>query len=74
MLAWWITLANLVGSVAFGVSAVAGYISPATGQSRNAERSNLGTFTGAVCFLVGALLLMPEQTEEADDPQPVTGD
>ena len=30
--AWWITLANLIGSVAFGVSAVAGYINPATGQ------------------------------------------
>ena len=38
---WWITLANLVGSVAFGVSAVAGYINPVTGQLRNAERSNL---------------------------------
>lgn len=35
---WWITLVNLIGSVAFGVSAVAGYISPATGQLRNAER------------------------------------
>jgi hypothetical protein len=38
---WWIALANLIGSVAFGVSAVAGYISPATGQLRDAERSNL---------------------------------
>ena len=27
---WWITLLNLLGSVAFGVSAVAGYISPVT--------------------------------------------
>ena len=61
---WWITLANLIGSVAFGVSAVAGYIDPATGQLHNAERSNLGTFIGAVCFLVGALLLLPERTEE----------
>ena len=62
---WWITLLNLLGSVAFGVSAVAGYISPVTGQLRNAERANLGTFVGAVCFLVGALLLLPERTEEA---------
>jgi hypothetical protein len=46
------------------VSAVAGYISPATGQLRNAERSNLGTLIGALCFLVGALLLLPERTEE----------
>lgn len=61
---WWITLVNLIGSVAFGVSAVAGYISPATGQLHNAERSNLGTLIGAVCFLAGALLLLPERTEE----------
>ena len=45
-LAWWITLANLVGSVAFGVSAVAAYIVPSTGQVRNVELSNLGTFVG----------------------------
>ena len=64
--AWWITLVNLLGSVAFGVSAVAGYIDPATGQLRNAERSNLGTLVGAVCFLAGALLLLPERTEATD--------
>ena len=67
---WWITLANLVGSVAFGVSAVAGYINPATGQLHNAERSNLGTLIGAVCFLIGALLLLPERTKEASGPMP----
>jgi hypothetical protein len=58
--------------VAFGVSAVAGYISPATGQLRNAERSNLGTLIGALCFLAGALLLLPERTltEESNVPAP----
>ena len=61
---WWNTLVNLIGSVAFGVSAVAGYINPATGQLNNAERSNLGTFIGALCFFAGALLLLPERTEE----------
>ena len=66
---WWITLLNLLGSVAFGVSAVAGYISPVTGDVRNAERANLGTLVGAVCFFVGALLLLPERTEEAPDVQ-----
>jgi hypothetical protein len=59
---WWITLLNLVGSIAFGLSAMAGYISPATGQLHNAELANLGTFIGALCFLAGALLLMPERT------------
>ena len=67
---WWITLLNLLGSIAFGVSAVAGYISPVTGQLRNAERANLGTFVGAVCFLIGALLLLPERTETVSGQVP----
>jgi hypothetical protein len=70
---WWITLLNLIGSVAFGVSAVAGYISPATGQLRNAERSNLGTLIGALFFLAGAVLLLPERTEEGSAPEMAPG-
>jgi hypothetical protein len=65
-LSWWITLLNLAGSVAFGVSAVASYVVPATGQIRNIERSNLGTFVGALCFLVGAVLLLPEGAQPAE--------
>ena len=67
---WWITLLNLLGSIAFGVSAVAGYISPATGSLHNAQRANRGTLVGAVFFLVGAILLLPERTEEAAPDQP----
>ena len=67
---WWITLLNLTGSIAFGVSAVAGYINPSTGQIHNAELTNLGTFTGALCFLAGALLLMPERTGETSPAVP----
>jgi hypothetical protein len=64
MWSWWITLANLVGSVAFGVSAVASYVNPVTGQVNNAARAATQTLIGAVCFFVGALLLLPERTEE----------
>jgi hypothetical protein len=69
-LSWWITLLNLIGSIAFGVSAVAGYISPSTGQIFNAELTNLGTFIGALCFLAGSLLLMPERTQDSETPAP----
>ncbi|MEY9873129.1 hypothetical protein ABH931_002610 [Streptacidiphilus sp. MAP12-33] len=62
--AWWITLVNLAGSVAFGVSAVAGWIDPVTGQVRNLDRANTQTLIGALCFLVGSVLLLPERTEE----------
>jgi hypothetical protein len=64
--AWWTALVNMLGSIAFGVSAVAGYVVPATGELRNAERANLGTLVGAVFFLVGALLLLPQRTRHAD--------
>jgi hypothetical protein len=66
-LSWWITALNLVGSVAFGCSAVAAYVVPSTGVIWNVELSNLGTFVGALCFLVGALLLLPERTATAAD-------
>ena len=71
---WWITLVNLVGSIAFGVSAVASYVIPATGELRNAERANLGTLVGAVFFLIGALLLLPERTEDIDAHTTPPGD
>jgi hypothetical protein len=60
-IAWWITLVNLLGSVAFGVSAIASYVKP-NGQLVSLALTNLGTFVGAVFFLVGALLLLPERT------------
>jgi len=61
--AWWITLANLAGSAAFGISAVAGYISPTTGRVSDAGLASLGTLAGALCFFAGSLALLPERTE-----------
>lgn len=66
--AWWITLLNLIGSIAFGISAVAGYIDPVTGQVNNIDRADTQTLIGAVCFLIGAVLLLPERTEERRRP------
>ncbi len=66
-ISWWITAVNLAGSVAFGASAVASYVKP-NGQLVSLALTNLGTFAGAVCFLAGALLLLPERTLE---PPPV---
>ncbi|WP_052441715.1 hypothetical protein [Streptacidiphilus anmyonensis] len=68
---WWITLANLIGSVAFGVSAAAGYVDPVTGQVHDVDRADTQTLIGAVCFLVGAVLLLPERTEDTSNaPDP----
>ncbi len=64
-IAWWVTLANLAGSVAFGVSAVAAFAQPGTTDLLSAPVSNLGTLVGALLFLAGALLLLVERTEPA---------
>jgi hypothetical protein len=63
-LSWRITALNLAGSIAFGASAVASHVVPASDQPRNVALMNLGTFVGALCFLAGAILLLPERTHE----------
>jgi hypothetical protein len=48
------------GYLAFEVSAVASYIVPTTGDERNLAVVNTFTALGALCFLIGAVLLLPE--------------
>ena len=55
---WKIGVINMAGSVAFGISAVAAFVIPSSGDVLNAELSNLGTFVGALCFLAGAILML----------------
>lgn len=55
---WQADWINLVGCVAFGISAVGSYVSK-TGATVDAVAANLGTFLGALCFLVAALLVLP---------------
>ena len=59
-LAWWIVLLNLLGSVFFGVSAIGAYLNPQTDEVTNLRWDNGGTFLGALCFLIAAVLLIPE--------------
>ncbi|MBV6757691.1 hypothetical protein [Rhodococcus opacus] len=56
---WRSTWLNMIGSVAFGVSAVAAFIVLGTDVVENAGVADLGTFVGAGCFLVAALLMRP---------------
>ena len=54
---------------------MAGYINPVTGQVHNAGRANTQTLIGAICFFIGAVLLLPERTEETRGQVPApTGD
>lgn len=57
---WWVNALNLLGSVCFGVAAVASLIQPSTNEPVSARIANGGTAAGALCFLLGALLLLPD--------------
>ena len=68
---WWIAAVNLAGCVAFGISAVASYVVPSTGSALDLARANVFTSLGALGFLIGALLLLPEG---ANDGSPASDD
>jgi hypothetical protein len=55
--AWVMAAVNLTGCVLFGVSAIASYVVPSTGSVLALAPVNWGTALGALCFLIGALLL-----------------
>lgn len=57
---WLAAAINLVGCVAFGVSAVAAFVR-VTGITADERLANLGTFLAALCFLVAALVALPRR-------------
>lgn len=59
-LGWRIAAVNLVGCIAFGISAVGAYVVPSTGSALDLAAANGFTALGGLCFLVGAILLLPE--------------
>jgi hypothetical protein len=62
---WRIATVNFAGCILFGISAIAGYIVPKTGDVLDLAAANVTTSLGALCFLVGAVLLI---SSEAGDP------
>jgi hypothetical protein len=68
-LSWRIVALNLLGSVAFGVAAIASLVEPDSGVEISARIANGGTALGGLCFLIAALALMPEaRAEELSAP------
>ena len=53
---WRCTWLNMAGSVFFGLSAIGAYVIPSTSDFVSLFWANAGTFLGAICFLVAALL------------------
>src|SRR3954453_21682124 len=52
---WWQPGVNLLGCIFFGISAVAGYVVPATGSMLDQAPAHWNTSLGAACFLACAL-------------------
>ncbi|WP_051551680.1 YrhK family protein [Nocardioides sp. URHA0020] len=69
---WHITALNMWGSIFFGLSAIGAHIGP-DGSLTSVQLANGGTFAGALCFLVGAVLTMSEgrAASSGADPGPV---
>ena len=63
---WRIDAVNLLGCVLFMVSAIAGYVVPESGDVLDLAAANLTTALGAVCFLIGALMLLPDDGSGAE--------
>lgn len=55
---WQASWINMIGCVAFGVSAAAAFVTT-SGATADGVLANLGTFIGALCFLAAALRLLP---------------
>lgn len=69
---WWIAMINLAGSVAFQIAAYYSVAGPTPSATHDAFWSNLYTFVGAVCFFVGAYLMIPEMFDQDDIAVPST--
>jgi hypothetical protein len=52
---WWEPAVNLLGCIFFGISAIAGYLVPSTGNLLSLSAANWNTALGAACFLTCAL-------------------
>jgi len=68
--AWNIAAVNLVGCIAFGISAVAAFWVPSEGSVVDLAAANAFTAFGGLCFLVGAILLVRSSAERSPEPSP----
>jgi hypothetical protein len=69
-LPWWVAWFNMVGSLFFMASALASYVLPTTGAYIDTPVAIGGTLLGALCFLVGAALLLPAWRRAVRDATP----
>jgi hypothetical protein len=64
---WLSTWVNMLGCLAFGVSAVGAAVLPGGGL-QNAGVASWGTFIGALCFFVASAVMLPTAMRESPGP------
>lgn len=69
---WWSGQINLLGCIAFGLSAVASFITVA-GSPAHPLRANWGTFIGAVLFFLASAIVLPRAVKKDLDAAPGQG-
>jgi len=55
---WWAAHVNMIGCIAFGISAVGAFVLN-DGSSKDANVANWGTFIGALCFVIASVIALP---------------
>ena len=60
MYSWEVAWLNMIGSIFFMISALAGLTLPHAPREIDQRWASLGTLLGAVCFFAGAALMFPE--------------
>ena len=63
---WLSTWVNMLGCLAFGVSAIGAAVLPG-GGIQNATLANWGTFIGALCFFGASAVMLPQALREKPD-------
>jgi hypothetical protein len=64
--AWWAAWLNMVGAIAFMASAIGAFVIPRTSAAVDLSLADRGTWVGAVCFFLGALLAIPAFRQAGD--------
>ncbi len=62
---WWTNWLNMMGSIFFMLSAIGAYVIKSSGELVNLHWATGGTFLGALCFFLGAWLMIPSFTRAA---------
>ena len=65
-ISWWVVFANLLGCVGFIISAIFAIVLPGPANMEAITLSVVFTLFGAIGFLIGSLLMLPEAISQPD--------